>query len=701
MLPRKKIMRAVIAAVIMLLVAGGITIYIHSLQAATTANITSLVREMAEHNMNSIESEVTARFDQLGYIMDRLSYSKPETITDLCMKLNEESASRYFDKLYLIDETGRSYSSAMLIDDAEQKYVDMILAGEDRFVVRQDETAMLQSTSESIVYGVQTQPFAVEGIRFVGIVGRVNIRYLENHLKVSSFDGRGSTFVITQDGNYILNEKRSAGIGKTDNLFAELEQTMSRQEYEAIRKKIETQTDFVSKFFCQTHQTVEVACFIPMEHYNWTIVMRVSEEVFNEQTAQFVHMSMTMLIVVAALMVILTIILYKMRMREASARLEARSKSEFLSNMSHEIRTPLNGIIGLNELMIRNLGDSEKMKDYLDKSFSAANYLLSLINDILDYSKIQSGKVEIISEPFSIEDMTTSIENIIRSRFNEKNITFTIDKKLLCPFVVGDVMRIQQILMNILGNAVKFTDRDGTVVFEIVQTRLDNGRVRTKYSVADNGCGISPEFQKRIFESFSQERGRNDESVKGTGLGMSISSTLCKLMNSELTVKSRLDEGSIFSFELETPIADAAAVSRPAEKKASLAEKRALRILIAEDNELNAEILTELLTAAGHTADCASNGGEVVDMFNNSEPGYYDLILMDVQMPVRSGMEASKIIRSADRSDAKSICIIACTANAFLEDEKMALESGMDGFITKPIDVGKLMDKISEIGTGE
>lgn len=724
MLSGKRWIQILLSCAILLLVALGIGVYIRSLQAATTANITTLVYEMAEHDMNSIENEVCSRFDHLGYIMDRINHSKPESINELCQKLNEESAAKYFEMLYLIDENGTTYSSTMLIKKSASEYVSMILSGEDRFAIRQNETdGWAQATNESMIYGIQTTPLTVENVRIVGIVGRVNIRELENHMKVSSFNERGSTFVITSDGSYILNEKRTAGIGKVDNLFDELQPVLDEQELIAVRRNVDKKQQFITKFFCDTHQAVEVACFIPMKSYNWTLVMRVSEEVFREQTNQFVHLSMTMLVAVVALMLFLTLTLFRMRMRETSAKLEAKSKSEFLSNMSHEIRTPLNGIIGLNELMSRNLDRPEKLKEYLDKSFSAAEYLLTLINDILDYSKMQSGKFDIVESPFSIEEMLTSVENMIHNKFQEKRITFTIQKKILQPYVVGDMARIEQILMNILGNAVKFTGQSGKVTLEVIQTELEDHLVQTSYSVTDNGCGMSEEFQKKIFESFSQERSRNNDSVKGTGLGMSISYTLCKLMHSELTVRSQLNIGSTFQFVLVNQIAE-----QPPEQEAIPAQgefsenpensgnpenaenpgnpeksgrpAKPLKILVAEDNELNAEILLEILSASGFQADWAPDGGQVVSMFEKSEPGFYDLILMDVQMPVYNGLEATRQIRELDRPDAGTIYIIACTANTFQEDQQKAIESGMNDFIAKPIAIQKLMQKIEHAGIG-
>lgn len=364
--------------------------------------------------------------------------------------------------------------------------------------------------------------------------------------------------------------------------------------------------------------------------------------------------------------------------------------------MSHEIRTPLNGLIGLNYLMQSNMQDEEKMQEYLDKSAATGQYLLSLINDILDMSKLQAGKMELYEQPFSIKYMISTIESIMRGRMEDKRIDFTIEQEIIEDIVIGDETRIEQILMNILGNAVKFVDEQGHVLLRVKQTRVDKTSVQTVYEVTDDGCGITEEFQNHIFDSFAQERNKIGSDKKGTGLGMAISSLLVQQMKGTLTVKSRLEEGSVFTLTLVSEVSEAkpdtVIVTETAEHEPYVEHK--LHILLAEDQDLNAEILMELLEEKGFLVERAADGVEVVDMFAQSEPNTYDLILMDVQMPNRNGYEATKMIRELQREDARSVLIYACTANAFREDRDMALQSGMDDFISKPIHVEKLMSKL-------
>lgn len=686
-----------ISAIILLLGIGGIFFYINEMYEATTTGIASLIKEMAMHDMHSIEYDTSNRYDQLECIYKRLEHSDPKTIQELCLELNKESASGYFDRMYLVDDQGNVYSETMLISDVKDStFGNYFLEGKKEFAIRQAATNTLEATSERMVYGIAIQPATVEDITFIGIVGTCDIHVIEKRMRVDSFQGRGSTYVITNDGNYIVNKNRSAGVGKIDNLFSEFENVMSEKELEEIKKNILSKKEFMTKVYCTKHDCIEMVYFIPIEEYDWYIVSRVDARVFNEKASNFIRMSASMLITVLVLIAVLAFIMYKMRLKTTKARFEAHSKSEFLSNMSHEIRTPLNGIIGLDELMLMNIDDKEKMNHYLNKSLTTANYLLALINDILDYSKMQAGKMEIIEEPFSLDEMLDAIESIIRNRMHEKDISFVVKKDILETNISGDMVRLEQILMNILGNACKFTGEHGKVEFVIKQEVIAEGMVSTSFSVRDNGCGMTEEFQKIIFESFSQDRKQNDNSIKGTGLGMAISATLCQLMGSELKVKSKLGEGSTFYFEILSDIVEEKEEERGLEisQEEETIPVKNLRVLVAEDNELNAEILLELLEMECIAADWAKDGQEVVERFRDSKEGYYQVILMDVQMPIQNGYEATKQIRELDRKDAKTVHIIACTANAFQEDEDMAYESGMNDFVVKPIDIPLLMNKI-------
>lgn len=304
--------------------------------------------------------------------------------------------------------------------------------------------------------------------------------------------------------------------------------------------------------------------------------------------------------------------------------------------------------------------------------------------------------MELIPKPFSIEKMVTTIDSLMRNRMEDKNIRFHIDTRIHDAYIDADEMRLEQILINILGNAVKFTPQYGSVTMRVDQTEAGAGRITTTFEVEDTGCGMSEEFQKKIFDSFSQEQNTASTGVRGTGLGMSISSILAKQMGGTLSVRSKLGEGSCFTFTVTADVADPVPESLPENIARPAGEGKLLKVLVAEDNELNAEILMEMLNAAGFAAIHASDGGQAVEMFKSSAINEFDIILMDVQMPVKNGYEATKIIRRLNRPDAGTVIIYACTANTFKEEQDRALESGLNGFISKPIDVKKLMEELNK-----
>lgn len=392
---------------------------------------------------------------------------------------------------------------------------------------------------------------------------------------------------------------------------------------------------------------------------------------------------------------------YMMMRKSLHAKTQLEARNEFLSNMSHEIRTPLNGLIGLNHLMVQNIDDKEKLRGYLQKASHAAQYLLALVNDILDMSKLQAGKVELHIAPANLEMILDNVISMQRENIEGRGLELRVESDIAEPWIECDEVRIKQVLMNLLSNAAKFTPRDGTVTVRMRQEGSEeaDGKqiIKNCFEVEDTGCGMSEEFQKHIFEAFSQEREHNAESQKGTGLGMSISYLLMKAMDGSLSVESRLGEGSIFYVSFPAVVAQEQGYM-PVDQDADVAalDLDNLNILIAEDNEINAEILTEILKEHNITSEVARNGKEAVEKFAASAPGTYPIILMDIQMPEMDGYEAAKAIRNLKRADAGTVRILACTANTFQEDIDRVMESGMNGFIGKPINIEELFLKLSE-----
>lgn len=403
-----------------------------------------------------------------------------------------------------------------------------------------------------------------------------------------------------------------------------------------------------------------------------------------------------------AVILLLMVLLTRQRVRYAEDRADARARARFLSTMSHEIRTPLNGLIGLNYLMSRKLDDRETMEKYLDESTVTARYLLSLVNDILDMSKLQAGKMELTSRPVDLELLLGAVDSIVKNGMAEKGLRYITDIELTQPLIVGDEARIQQVLLNLLDNARKFTPQGGSVTLTVRQEPAHGNRVRSVVTVSDTGCGMSEEFQKRVFGAFSQDLGTVSKGNQGTGLGLAISRSLVKLMDGNLEFTSRVGEGTVFTFSFSSRILERTVGEIPAAPGApepdGEPEKPGLRgkVLVAEDNELNGEILLELLDGEGYKADLAENGKIALRMFTDSAPGTYGVILMDLMMPEMDGYETASAIRALDRPDAGSVRIFACTANAFPEEREKAITAGMDDFLTKPIDMDELLEKIEK-----
>ncbi len=411
----------------------------------------------------------------------------------------------------------------------------------------------------------------------------------------------------------------------------------------------------------------------------------------------------------AVIIIAMTILLLRQKMRALRARMEAQAKGQFLSTMSHEIRTPLNGLIGLNYLMGQKLDDREQLEVYLRQSTATAKYLLSLVNDILDMSRIQENRMVLSKHPVDLGLIISSACDLVRGDMDEKTITFNVTTDLDAPCVLGDEIRIQQVLMNLLDNARKFTSRGGDVTLRVTQSEGRGGDVVTSMEVSDTGRGMSEEFQKRVFYSFTQELDTVSKGNQGTGLGLAISKSLATAMGGELTFVSRKGVGSTFTFTfpgrpVSLPEAPEDQSPAPAPAPEAEAEPENLpaprRVLVAEDNELNREIMVELLLDEGYEAVTAVNGAEAVEEFRASRPGSLPVILMDLLMPEMDGFAAARAIRALPRPDAGEVHIIACTANSFEEDRERAYEAGMNDFIPKPVDIDLLLEKLDAIFSG-
>lgn len=374
------------------------------------------------------------------------------------------------------------------------------------------------------------------------------------------------------------------------------------------------------------------------------------------------------------------------------AKAANESKSNFLSNMSHDIRTPMNAIIGFTTLINKDADDPAKVQEYTKKISSAGDYLLSLINDVLDMSKIESGKTTLNVSQFYIRELVNEVESIIRMQTDAKHQEFIVSVEHVAhESLMGDKLRIRQIILNLLSNAQKYTPVGGKIYFSVKGVQQEKTNIqKLRIVVQDTGYGMDAEYVKTIFDPFVRLNNTMTGKIQGTGLGLAITKNIIDLMGGTVMVKSLPNKGSTFTVELELPAADETEISTDdsSEKEENGSfELNGLHILAAEDNELNAEILTELLAMENATCEICEDGQKVVEKFEQSEPGTYDLILMDVQMPNMNGYEATRAIRAGSHPEAKTIPVVAMTANAFAEDVMDALQAGMDAHIAKPVDM--------------
>ena len=375
--------------------------------------------------------------------------------------------------------------------------------------------------------------------------------------------------------------------------------------------------------------------------------------------------------------------------------LSAKAKSDFLARMSHEIRTPMNGIIGMTEIALKDGQTEERRIDCLRKIEHSSEYLLGLINDILDMSKIESGKMRLIEEKCNLMEMIQGLHPLLEAKLNENNIQYIADIQLKNHWFMADSLRLNQVLVNLLGNALKYSRPDGHVWLTVRETEEEKGFSNLYFQVRDDGIGIAPEKQQLIFRQFEQADNSENARKQGTGLGLAISRRIVRMMDSDIKLESEPGKGSSFSFNVKLqPVSGEKTTVTSQPEEISFPGKR---ILVVEDNELNMEIICTILENYGIETEQAVNGKEAVRRMEESVPGYYDMIFMDIMMPEMDGLEATRTIRNLDREDCKKIPIYAMSANAFDEDVKRSLASGMNGHLSKPVNLQVLEKTLQKV----
>lgn len=508
------------------------------------------------------------------------------------------------------------------------------------------------------------------------------------------------------------------GKGQADYMYGlstYLEPAMQKQHFTNL--SVLTFNDLSSRVSFALSRPVSPALLSVLNKSIGSLSSRELEEIANQNLVSVANSKVTfksllysrpeqifaILIIVLGVISVFIILTARFKIKNAvmagelqKAEAASEAKSIFLSKMSHEIRTPMNAIVGLSELAASHGDTPPKIKEYLAKIQASSDYMLSLVNDILDMSKIENGKMILTPEKFSMTVLLEQIQVMIQAQADARDVTFILDKRILHDNLIADAVRLKQVLVNLAGNAVKFTPSGGRIELFVHEISNDGLSARFYFCVKDNGVGIAQEAQDRIFYVFEQA-GTSFSKSAGTGLGLPISRSIVEQMGDTIHLKSASGEGSEFSFELELRLSEESGSPAPTQIVDEVHRFDGIRILLAEDNLLNAEIATELLSAQGAAVETAENGQVALDRFNASVAGYYQLILMDIQMPVKNGLEAARDIRASVHPEAGTIPIVAMTANSFKEDMEAAENAGMNGFIPKPIDVRFLYQVLHEI----
>ncbi|WP_455437718.1 ATP-binding protein [Hungatella hathewayi] len=697
---RKVLPLLLLILVVILLLSIGYWIYQKSVRDVIRTTTISFMEQIAEHDrqnmINQMDSKWTALTTITGRVDEAREYTMEEALADL--KLNVVSGT--FQRLYLVTDQGAVYSHTGLKTKLEDMvWKDDYLNAEDSFVTVFRENSR-EHWGEYMVCGTRLSASIQCGEEsVVGIVGLVPVASIADQMRLESFDQMGMTVVMQRNGEIVTS---STVYDKDVNnnylsflATADLQEGYTQADIQAGIQEGERQ---LFRFSVDGKGFYTLITRLSDDyHSDWYMVVQLSETITTNQVRRLLTQSIVFFVLIGIACLSIAVFIYRKINEVKALRIVEETKTKFLANMSHEIRTPLNGISGLCYLMQENLENKEKLTEYLQKTMVTTAFLKDIINDVLDMSKIESGQLELICRDFNLNELLTQVEKLLETQAHDKQIAFTMDaKSLIQNRMIGDQLRLKQILMNILGNAIKFTPEGGTVTLTAAQ-KLEGNIANTTFVIEDTGCGMSSEFLERIWLPFEQENRIIQKN--GTGLGTAISKNLVEKMQGTITVDSKPDQGSTFTITIPFPISKESGSVKEQIAQKTAVDIKGKHILVVEDNELNRMIITTVLGEQGCLLTEAVNGKEAVDIFEASQEHTFDLILMDVQMPVMGGYEATRCIRRSSHPDAKTIIIFAVTANAFQEDLDKALAAGMNDAITKPLNIPKLLEKISHVET--
>ena len=696
------------------------------------------MEEVTHQMFRSLEDVIDTHWDDVNVQCNYLYCTPLKTDTEFYRYLQKLSElSNYHERqieLIAVDSAGHYYTEngrmgllreMNYLEDSPQRisYVSNSLTVDDSRMVFLEQLSTpitLQSGEKEIT------------LRYFGI--SQSMTQLNDYFRCDAYENNNSVYVLDDNGFKLFNANDTELL-KGHNVYT----VLSRMSYLhgssfAVAKERLDRTGS-----CYSNAVLDGTEYFyalkQMENAQWTLAFLVPAKYVAVNTQKLVSIVMIIIIVIAMVFSVITVFVGWSLLRqkqqqelqaekEANLRLEqynihltqvndelrqaqdiaaealqsaeraSKAKTDFLANMSHDIRTPMNAIIGITTLMKNELHEPEKLAEHLGKLETSGQLLLGIINNILDMSRIESGKTTLNVEKMNLPQQISQLDSIIRQQAGQRRQTFTVNTHLQHENVLADPNRLNRVLMNILSNAVKYTPTGGHIRFEVDELPRNEHYARYRFVVQDDGIGMSEAYQKTLFDPFTREERSGTNKVQGTGLGMAITKNIVDLMGGSINVESTTGKGTRFEVVLEFPV-DAEADTVPEaqvlpEEEEETSPLSGMKFLCAEDNAINAEILEMLLEANGASCTICSNGQEIVDAFASVKPGEYDMILMDVQMPVMDGLEATRRIRSGENPLGRIIPILAMTANAFLEDMQKSREAGMDEHLSKPVDIAAL-----------
>ena len=698
----------------------------------------SQMEEVTHQMFRNLEDVIESHWNIVDVQCNYLYYTPLKTDTEFYRYLSKLSELSNYHKnqieLVAVDSSGRYYteygSMGLLremsyLESAPERvsYVSNALTKDDSRMV------FLKQLSTPVTLQTETGEIT---LRYFGISQRMT--QLNDYFRCDAYENNNSVYVLDNAGFKLFNANDTELLSG-HNVYTVLSQMsyLHGSSFAAAKERLARTGSCYSNAVLDG--TEYFYALKQMENAQWTLAFLVPAEYVAVNTQKLVNIVMAIIIGFATVFSITAVFVgwiflrekqqqelraeketnlrleqYNIQLTQAndemrraqevaaealqSAERASKAKTDFLSNMSHDIRTPMNAIIGITTLMKNELHEPEKLAEHLGKLESSGQLLLGIINDILDMSRIESGKTTLNIEKMNLPQQVSQLDSIIRQQAGQRRQSFTVKTDMQHENVLGDPNRLNQVLMNILSNAVKYTPTGGHIRFEVEELPRNEHYARYRFVVQDDGIGMSEAFQKTLFDPFTREEKSGTNKVQGTGLGMAITKSVVDLMGGSISVESATGKGTRFEVVLEFPIdteADAVQKAQALPEEAEAASPLSgMKFLCAEDNAINAEILEMLLETKGASCTICPNGQEIVDAFAGVKPGDYDMILMDIQMPVMDGLEATRRIRSSENPLGRTIPILAMTANAFLEDMQKSKEAGMDEHLSKPVDISAL-----------